>query len=346
MVLCADSLTFLDMSMYEDYAGQIVSVAAPDGASVDVLLDLQRMTEAITSEVASSSSTGYLRSWRRFASYAASNGMVFLPAKVETVLAYFGNLARFNSYSAILNAKAAIRHFHKLHSPEEPSPTELHVVAQAMRGLERMIKPAENRKLGLSKENLHLFLDYLLPEGIEDASFRQLRDAAIFSLMFFAAERLDDIKDMKIGHLRFKDDHLKCGLQRLKNQRSDSDVSIVCVAEHELDPLSTVKLVKRLVIMRVMDHKAKEDDVLFPAMRGKAVENRAVSYGAVAGVFKSMLLGLGWSLQEARRFGLHSFRIVAFTAVVVSGFLTEDQLRRAGRWRVTAMIAQYNHPSV
>ena len=87
---------------------------------------------------------------------------------------YFGNLARFNSYSAVLNAKAAIRHFHKLHSPEKSSPTEAHAVAQVLRGLERTIKPAENRKLGLSKENSHHFLDYLLPEGINEASLRQL----------------------------------------------------------------------------------------------------------------------------------------------------------------------------
>ena len=113
-----------------------------------------------------------------------------------------------------------------------------------------------------------------------------------------------------------------------------------------MDPLSTVKLTKRLVIMRVGDYKEKEDNVLFPDLRGKVVEDRAVFYVAVAGVFKSMLLGLGWSLQEDRRFGLHSFRIGAFTARVVSGSLTEDQLRRAGRLRGTAMIAQYNHPSV
>ena len=149
--------------------------------------------------------------------------------------------------------------------------------------------------------------------------------------MFFAAARFDDIREMKVGHLRFKEEHLKCGLQKLKNQRSDSDVSVVCMAEHEKDHLSTVKLIKRLVIMRVRVHDAKEDNVLFPAMRGKAVEKRAVSYSAVAGVFKSMLLGLGWSLQEARRFGLPSFRIGAITAGVESGALTEDQLRRAGR---------------
>ena len=72
-------------------------------------------------------------------------------------------------------------------------------MAQVVRGLERTIKPSENRKLGLSKENLHHFLDYLLPDGIEEASLRELRDAAIFSLMFFAAARFDDIRDMKIG---------------------------------------------------------------------------------------------------------------------------------------------------
>ena len=76
------------------------------------------------------------------------------------------------------------------------------------------------------------------------------------------------------------------------------------------------------------------------------MENRAVSYSAVAGVFKSMLLGLGWSLQEARRFGLHSFRIGAISAGIESGALMEDQLRRAGRWRGTAMISPYKSSSV
>ena len=173
---------------------------------------------------------------------------------------------------------------------------ESNAVGQVVRGLERTIKPAENKKLGLTKQNLHHFLHFLLTNGIEEASF-----------------------------------HLKCGLQRLKNQRLDHDVSIVCVAEFEKDPLLTVKLIKRLVIMRVKDNGAQEDDVLFPALRGKAVEKRAVSYSVVSSVFKSMLLGLGWSLQEARSFGLHSFRIGAITAGVESGALTEDQLRRAGR---------------
>ena len=48
----------------------------------------------------------------------------------------------------------------------------------------------------------------------------------------------------------------------------------MCVAEHELDPLYTVKLSKRLVIMRVRDHKEKEDDVLFPDMRGRLWRTR------------------------------------------------------------------------
>ena len=76
------------------------------------------------------------------------------------------------------------------------------------------------------------------------------------------------------------------------------------------------------------------------------MEKRAVSYSAVSSVFKSMLLGLGWSLQEARSFGLHSFRIGAITAGAESGALTEDQLRRAGICKGTTMISHYTHPSV
>ena len=88
---------FLEMSMYNDIVGQIVSVAVPEDASDDVRLDVERAKQAIDAEIATSSSVCYLWSWRRFASYCVSNGMDFLPAKVDTVLAYFSNLVRFNS---------------------------------------------------------------------------------------------------------------------------------------------------------------------------------------------------------------------------------------------------------
>ena len=91
--------------------------------------------------------------------------------------------------------------------------------------------------------------------------------------------------------------------------------------------MSTVKLIKRIVIMRVKDNGAQEDDALFPALRGKAVEKRAVSYSTVSSIFKSMLLELGWSLQKARNFGLHIFRIGAITTGVESGALNEDHVK-------------------
>ena len=99
--------------MYADIMGQIVLVAVPEGASVDVRLEVERVKQVIGSELATSSSTCYLRSWRRFSSY----WMDFLPAKVDTVLVYFGNLVRLNSYFAIC-------HFHKFHSHEVASSTE------------------------------------------------------------------------------------------------------------------------------------------------------------------------------------------------------------------------------
>ena len=72
--------------MYADLVGQIVPVAVSEGASVDVRLEVERVKQVIGSELATSSSTCCLRSWRRFSSYCASNWMDFLPAKVDTVL--------------------------------------------------------------------------------------------------------------------------------------------------------------------------------------------------------------------------------------------------------------------
>ena len=95
------------------------------------------------------------------------------------------------------------------------------------------INPAEKQKLGLTHDNLHHFLDFLLPKGIADSSLMELRNASLFSLIFFAAARFDNVKAVKIGHFRFKEDHVRVGLQKLKNQKCESGVSVVHVAELE-----------------------------------------------------------------------------------------------------------------
>ena len=85
------------MSNYSDIMDKYVSVFVPENALEKVQRDMERAREAIGSEIAASSSTGYLRSWRRFTSYCARNEMAFLPAKVDTDIAYSGNLALCNS---------------------------------------------------------------------------------------------------------------------------------------------------------------------------------------------------------------------------------------------------------
>ena len=112
---------FLDMSTYSDFIEKYVSVYVPENASEELRKDVERAREAIGTEIASSSATGYLCSWRRFVSYCARIQMDFLPAKVDTVVAYFGDLARCNSYSLVLNARAVFRNFHKLSLPDSPS---------------------------------------------------------------------------------------------------------------------------------------------------------------------------------------------------------------------------------
>ena len=63
-----------------------MSVFVPENASEEVRKDVERAREAIGTEIASSSAMGYLRCWRRFASYCARNEMDFFPAKVDTAI--------------------------------------------------------------------------------------------------------------------------------------------------------------------------------------------------------------------------------------------------------------------
>ena len=97
LVYFANTEMFLDMSTYCDIIEKFISVYLPENASEEVRKDVERAREAIGTEIAFSSATGYLRSWRGFVSYCARKEMDFLPAKVDTVVTYFGYLARCNS---------------------------------------------------------------------------------------------------------------------------------------------------------------------------------------------------------------------------------------------------------
>ena len=71
LVNCANTEVFLDMSTYSDIIEKHVLVYVPDNASEELKKDVERARVAIGTEIAASSATCYLFSWRRFVSYCA-----------------------------------------------------------------------------------------------------------------------------------------------------------------------------------------------------------------------------------------------------------------------------------
>ena len=95
---------------------------------------------ASTSELASSSSACYLQAWRRFLAFCETHKVHPLPPKVSTIICYFSYICTNFSFSSVLTARAAIKHFYSLRYPGEPSPTDLRSVARVVRGLKRKFK--------------------------------------------------------------------------------------------------------------------------------------------------------------------------------------------------------------
>ena len=293
---------------------------------------------ASTLELASSSSACYLRAWRRFLSFCDLHNVHPLPPKVSTINCYFSYLCTNYSFSSVLTARAALKHFFSLRYPGEPCPTDFRSVARVIRGLERKFKKAVKKKNGLSAEVVHKLVRIFIPDCAEICSISNLRNATFFSLLFYASARFSDIVDMNICYVKFMPGltpYAVLGFNRLKNQRNDSDVGIAYISDIKNDNFSCYKLLQALVQKLLLS--GSQEDLLFPAMSGNRVLKRPVTYAAMASIFKKSLAALDLNSDVIKILGLHYFRI---------GDICGDQLQQAGRWASPEMIGHYTWPSV
>ena len=68
------------MATYSEIIEKYVSIFAPENASEELKLDIERAREAAGTELAASSASVFLRSSRRFQSYCGKNQLQDLPA--------------------------------------------------------------------------------------------------------------------------------------------------------------------------------------------------------------------------------------------------------------------------
>ena len=216
-----------------------------------------------------------------------------------------------------------------------------------MRGLERRFKKPVHKKNGLSAEVVNNIVYILISDSVENCSLLNLRNAAFFSLLYYASARFSDIVDVNICYIKFFNNPIPyavVGFNRLKNQKNDCDVGLAYISDIISDNFSCYKLLQAL--SRRLLVTGLPEDLLFPAMAGKRVLKRPVSYAAMAKVFKKTLTQCNLDSDQIANLGLHSFRIGAITAGVNSGKLTSNQLQRAGRWSSPAMIEHYTRNSI
>ena len=193
---------------------------------------------ASTMELASSSSSCYLRAWRRFISFCETHTVHPLPPKVSMIICYFSYLCKNFSFSSVLNACAAIKKFYSLRFPGETSPTDLMSVARVVRGLKRKFKKAVVKKNGFSAEVVNNLVRFFIPDCVENCSISNLQNAAFFSLLFYASGGFSDIVTMNICYVKFvsgSTPYAILGFDKLKNQRNYSDVGIAYISDIKND---------------------------------------------------------------------------------------------------------------
>ena len=103
-----------------------------------------------------------------------------------------------------------------------------------MRGLERKFKKPVHKKNGLSAEVVNNIVSILISDSVENCSLLNLRNAAFFSLLYYASAHFSDIVDVNICYVKFFTNPIPyavVGFNRLKNQKNDSDVGLAYISD-------------------------------------------------------------------------------------------------------------------
>ena len=96
----------------------------------------------------------------------------------------------------VLAARSSIGYYCKLHFPDQSVPTESQLVVTVMRGLQRKFSHPINKKKPVTPDIVRLCLEKLTEPSLALMNLVQLRNAAMFCVMYFAAAHYEEAANL------------------------------------------------------------------------------------------------------------------------------------------------------
>lgn len=249
-------------------------------------------------EKAAATRRAYRADFEDFARWCASIGRPALPATIETVAAYLGQLADSGrAASTISRRAAAIGYAHRLAGHEPPTSAE--AVRATLRGIRRTLGTEPDRKAPVTAG---ILADMLA--GIPRTSLAGLRDRALLLVGFGGALRRSELVALDVPDCRFAREGVLLHLARSKTDQEGAGALVPIPNGSRLRPVAALR--------DWLAQGAIEDGPVFRRIRrGGHVTADRLSAGAVALIVKRHVGPIGLDLDE---FAGHSLR---------AGFVTE-----------------------
>lgn len=247
---------------------------------------------------------GYNRDFGYFTSWCMAHERPFLPADVETVIAYLVSMVERGLSAATINrASAAICKAHDL--AEHPSPTRMAEVKELLAGIKRALGTEPKRKTPLSVIHLSKILQ-ALPNTL-----RGHRDRAIILIGFAGALRRSEIVRLTMDDVFWNESGMVLRIVGAKGDR-ESATQRVGIPKARRRKLCAVR-----ALLGWLKMSGISTGPLFRPIKGtRTIKSRALTDQAVAQTIKRAIRGIGMNPET---FSGHSLRRGIITAAAHKG---------------------------
>ena len=286
----------------------------------------ERMKKTVLSSRATSTTTSYIRSLRKWKEFTEKHNVNYFPADPVYVALYLQHVAESTkSLQSVESTFYAIRWAHKLSGIS--SPTDNSTVQMVVEGAKRVIGTRKtNRKEPLKLEHLN---GIIAKSNLENVV--HLRNICMYTLAFSALLRFDDLIRIRRSDLQFNEGFLRIIITKSKNDQLREGNEVV-ISELP-NPHSPVPLLKRYLSRLLIPENCTKFSFR-PLLKSKGNhrlfnEDRHFSYTTFREQLKADLIDI---VEDPSMFSTHSLRAGGATLAANTG-LNDRIIQRHGRWK-------------
>ncbi|MBD1558665.1 tyrosine-type recombinase/integrase [Vibrio sp. S9_S30] len=273
-------------------------------------VNLEELDKITDGQYSVNSLKSMVNDWNNFVSFCAENGVASLPASVTAVKRFIEKESSKKKFASIRRCSLTIGTIHKIHSYSDPTNhRQVRFVLSAL----RLQKHGDNKSAHAFTSQYLLDLHILLSSSI---LAKDIRDLAIYSIMFECALKRSELRKLNVENIAFK-----------------NNLAVIHLGDkaYELSANSSRALSKWIEI--------NHTNVLFCRIdKHENLYESTLDDSSIYRIFRrgSTLLGLSGD----DHFSGQSSRIGAVTELASQGYKLKE-IQDFGRWLSPAMPAQY-----